>query len=45
MDLVVYFNTRDLAEVIDENGCIQLTLTGETYDGVPFIGMDMVRIK
>ena len=45
MDLILYFNTPDLADVIDETGCIPLTLTGETYDGVPFIGTDMVRIK
>lgn len=45
MDLIVYFSTSDLADVIDETGCITLTLTGETFDGVPFIGTDMVRIK
>jgi hypothetical protein len=44
-DLIVYFNTVDLAGVIDDTGCVELTLTGSMTDGTPFAGSDIARIK
>jgi hypothetical protein len=43
LDLVLHFSTRDLAVPLDANST-EATLTGETYDGEAFSGMDSVRI-
>lgn len=43
MDLVVKFDIQELADAIGEankGDCIELTLTGETMDGIPFTGSD-----
>jgi hypothetical protein len=47
MDLVVKFDTQELADAIGEankGDCIELTLTGETMDGIPFTGSDSAQI-
>lgn len=41
LDLLVYFNTRDLNLI---NTSTEATLTGETLDGIPIEGTDSVKI-
>ncbi len=45
VDLVLYFDTQELAAAIDDTGCIELILEGETLSGLDFQGSDSVRIK
>ena len=47
MDLVVKFDTQALAVALsgaEKDACIELTLTGETMDGIPFAGSDSMLI-
>ena len=43
LDLILHFSTRDLAGPLDINST-DATLSGETYDGEAFTGVDSVRI-
>jgi hypothetical protein len=47
-DLIVKFDTQALADAIgvaDRNECVELELTGETYDGISIVGSDSVLIR
>lgn len=44
-DLILYFETPELSDFIEDDGCIPLTLEGAMIDGTPFEGTDIARIK
>jgi len=43
LDLVLYFDTRDLATILGE-GTVEVIIAGETYDGTLIMGTGDVRI-
>ncbi|MCZ7556549.1 MAG: T9SS type A sorting domain-containing protein [Bacteroidia bacterium] len=46
-DLVVHFKSQDVAATLGQvafNDCVPVEITGNFYDGTPFVGYDILRI-
>ena len=43
-DLMVKFSRSDVQGVLDPGDAVEITITGEFFDGLPFEGSDIIRV-